>query len=561
MMKSLLCSIALFFCFGLFTNLNAQVPANDSCANAIDVMIDQVVAFSTVEATTDTLSAGHACGSGGATPDSLYQDLWYTFTSPITGKILWDLCGPTDFDTKIFVYLPGSDCSVDASDIYECNEDGPDLCGSVSQVIFDANAGESFLLRLGGYGDGSPGESGTGEFTLSEFIPTVPNDLCEDAIEIGQVTDYPFSTSEATTDGPDHPGNSTCFGFNSITADNDIWFTYTADFDGFVNWSLCNSVNFDSRLAVYGPNLSCPVADGDLYACNDDGANCDNFTSELIFAVESGNTYLLRLGAWNGNAGTGTFNLTEIIPPTPPANDQCMDADDSPFIISTDAADNLDVLVEGTTLNGTFDQDNYETPACITAAGGEFTDVWYTFNSLGNTEIEVRVNAVTPGAAFYVDILDGCGNIVDTSAIAGSCISVTTDAPFVVDTITGLPSEPTDYLLRVTTLVTFDAPGDFWFQLVGSIFTDVVEPQFESFSFFPNPVNENATTQFSLLESGQVNTRVYNTLGQMVRQENHGNLPQGKHSIQTSVAHLPAGIYFFNLQVNDHQESVRFVKK
>lgn len=563
MMKSLLCSIALFFCIGLFSNLNAQAPANDSCANAIVVMTDEMVSFNTTEATTDTITHANDCPSSGSTPDSTYQDVWYTWTADFDGLARWSLCGLTNFDTKIFAYGPGASCPPIDADIAGCSEDGPtSTCpSSESEAIFEVVSGGTYLLRVGGYGDGSPGASGEGGFTIGLFEPDVENDFCVNAIAIGLVEDYEFSTSQASTDGPDH-FDSPCFQFGSTTAGNDIWFTYTADFTGSVNWTTCDMINFDSRLAVYGPNATCPVGEEDLYDCNDDGPGCTGFSSDLIFDVEEGNTYLLRLGGFGGDAGSGTFNLVEIIPPTPPANDLCENASDTAFVISQQQADDLDIVFEGTTLNGSFNDDTFLFPQCLgNQSGGEFSDVWYSFNSLGNTELELRLNAVTTDAEFYFDLWEDCETQVDSMNVPGTCLFASIAEPFGVTTMTNLPAEPTDYLLRITTRLTSDAPGDFWFQIVGDIFVDVEEPQFESFSFFPNPVNDQAVSQFSILESGQVQTVVYNTLGQVVSQKNHGNLPQGKHSIETSVAHLPSGIYFFNLQVNDYQESVKFIKK
>ena len=367
-----------------------QAPANDDCANAIAVGVDTLVTFNTTEATTSGPAHADDCTSSGTTPDSTYKDIWYTFTATFDGLARWDLCGgTTGFDTKIFVYGPGTTCPPTDDDIVACNEDGGGSCDVVSQVDFEVTNGETYLLRLGGFGDGGPGESGPGDFTITEFIPSVPNDFCASAIQIGLVTGYMIDTNDATQDGPDHPDNP-CFQFGDLGMGRDIWFTYTADFTGSVQWSTCDLINFDSRLAVYGPNATCPVTDEDLYACNDDGAGCTGFTSLLIFDVEEGNTYTLRLGGYNNAGGIGTFDLVEIIPPDPPANDLCDTPDESPFVIDRQSADDLDILFEGSTLNGGFDPETFEFPVCLSnQSGGEFSDVWYTFNSRSNTELEI----------------------------------------------------------------------------------------------------------------------------------------------------------------------------
>jgi hypothetical protein len=557
--KLLRLSFTLAMTFGFITTFS-QAPANDNCADAIAVSLDEQVSFSTEEATTDGPAHAANCTSSGATPDSTYKDIWYTFTSSITGQVRWNLCGLTIFDTKIFVYGPDAPCQPTDDDILACNEDGGGACGVVSEVIFDVMEGETYLLRLGGYGDGPPGESGEGGFTLTEFIPAVPNDNCANAIAIGEVENYQFSTSDATTDGPDHPGNSTCFGFGSITADRDIWFTYTADFTGSMEWTTCSTINFDSRLAVYGPNVSCPVSAADLYACNDDGAGCIGFSSLLIFEVEEGNTYLLRLGGYSGESGIGTFSLQAIIPPTPPANDLCADAEEI-YIIDTQTADDLDVVFEGTTIHATESSAPFQYPNCLgNQAGGEFATVWYRFNSLGNTEIEVRVNASTPEAQFYIDLFEACEVMVDEAEVESMCFSVTIEQPFIVDTIRTLPAEPTDYYLRVTTRLTSDAPGDFWLQLVGDIFVDTDEPKLGAFSFYPNPIRDIAVAAFDLEESARVGAQVFDALGRQVLQQDHGQLAAGKHNLEFDLDRLPAGIYFFNLSVDGTRKTMKFVK-
>ena len=162
-----------------------------------------------------------------------------------------------------------------------------------------------------------------------------------------------------------------------------------------------------------------------------------------------------------------------------------------------------------------------------------------------------RLSALTEGAQFYLDIWDDCMNRVDTSMIGGSCLFVTDTEPFAVDTLTGLSGEPTDYYIRVTTRLTSDAPGDFWFQIVGDdFFSSVSEPDFASFRFFPNPATDRVTTSFGLKSDARVQVGIYNTLGQMIYQEDKGKLAQGEHTLQHPLSSLPPGIYFFNIRVD-----------
>ncbi|MCB9304009.1 MAG: T9SS type A sorting domain-containing protein [Lewinellaceae bacterium] len=555
MKKCLLSIFAVVLALGLYAQ-----PANDNCADAEAVNIG-TTSFSTIGANTDGPAHPNNCTSTGSTPDSTYADIWYTFTPDFTGIAKWSLCGTADFDTKIVVYTPGSACPPADEDLLACSEDGSSACGVTSEVTFDVTAGETYLLRLGGYGDGSPGESGSGTFTIEEVISTIPNDFCQNAEPIGLVEDYSFSTIGAITDGPDHPNNP-CFGFGSITADADIWYSFTPDFSGFVEWSTCNTASLDSRLAVYGPNASCPVTDADLYSCNDDGQGCMGYTSLLNFEVEAGNTYLLRLGGYSGEQGQGTFSLREIVPPVPPANDLCS-ATESAYVISFEQADLLEVFFEGTTVNGTFDDETFLYPECLTNQnGGEFSDVWYSFNTLGNTELELRLAATTTGSIFYADLYLNCTEQADTILYPGSCVATTADETFVTTTITGLPADSTEMLVHITTRLTSDPPGEFFFQIVGSIFVDAKEiNRVERLSVFPNPTNGGLTTSFSLLEAAAVNTTIYNILGEAVNSRQYGLLPAGAQTLTTDVTTLPSGVYLLKLEAGGSARSVKFIKR
>ena len=130
------------------------------------------------------------------------------------------------------------------------------------------------------------------------------NDDCSNAVELFDgVTAY--STLGATTDGVNLPPQ--CEKGFGLVLGNDIWYVYAAACAGTVTVSTCNDVNYDSRLAAY-LNTGCPVGNDDLVGCNDDGPGCDNFSSIMTFPATSGTEYLVRVGGFETDSGTG--NLT-----------------------------------------------------------------------------------------------------------------------------------------------------------------------------------------------------------------------------------------------------------
>lgn len=547
----------------LFTTVAFAQPANDDCTDAISIALDEMVDFTTINAT----SAGPfhldaPCPSSAS--DSIFNDIWYSYTSGFTGEVMWSLCGMADFDSRIAVYNPGATCPLSDGDLMVCNEDGPAACtNSESEVSFPVQEGQTYMLRLGGFGSVEPGAQGTGSFTLVE-LDAPDNNSCSNAIAIDLGIDQQFSNIGASTDGPDHPNNSACFGFGDITIQMDIWYTYTAGFTGSVQWSTCDQINFDSRMAVYNPGVSCPVTDPDLYACNDDGTGCAAFTSKLIFDVEEGSTYLLRLGGFGGEQGQGTFDLEEIVPPTPPDNDLCANPADS-WLITPEMADEFDVTHIGTTNNGTFDSDNYIYPnvQCFgfSTTSGEFSDVWFTFNNQGISDIQARFFSQSDDAEFFFELFTDCGTPIDTMTVFNSCMEVTLEEQNPTTDITGLANTPTDYLIRITTRVTTQLPGDFFFQLVSPDATGVFDPIPGSFSFHPNPTSGNLFLNLSLDERSNTTIEIVNTLGQNLIVEDQGELAVGNHQFNFDVSKLGSGIYFLVIKTDNAQSSTRFVKE
>lgn len=129
------------------------------------------------------------------------------------------------------------------------------------------------------------------------------NDDCVDALPIFDgVT--PYSTIDATTDGPDEPG--ACTKFSDTQVGSDVWYCYEATCTGDLTLSTCGDTDYDSKLAIYD-GCSCPVTAA--LACQDDTAGCSGNSTILTVSVIQGNSYLIRVGGYDSNQGTGNLTI------------------------------------------------------------------------------------------------------------------------------------------------------------------------------------------------------------------------------------------------------------
>ncbi|MEY3051395.1 MAG: hypothetical protein RLY31_1180 [Bacteroidota bacterium] len=540
--------------------LSAQ-PSNDDCADAEPIGAVQDFSFTTVGANTDGPYHPAACTGGAA--DSLYNDVWYLFTPAFTGTAEFTTCNTADFDTNIAVYAPGSACPPEESDLVACNEDGAGCSGYTSKLTFDVVAGESYLLRIGGWGTGSPGEEGSGTFTVGEYVPvTGPvNDECDNAIvlDLGPEDSVfvTFSTANATTSEPYHEtGPAGCLDANEPVPYNDVWYVWTATFSGYVEYSNCGTATFDSKIAVYGPNQNCPPDPESLVACGDDG--CPGYTSLVTFPVEKDSTYLFRMGGWsNSDAGLGSFTVKRIPPPVPPANDLCT-AYDTAWVTPVETADEFDPVFIGFTANGSASP-GLGAPGCV--AGNEYTDVWYRFNSGNNTQLTLRINKITANTQYAVELYDDCGTLTDAVDGPGFCF-YTGDEPgdFVSADLPNFPGVPTEYFLRIATDLTYDAAGEFFFQLLGEPYTNTTEAVPALFRVWPNPATTQLTIQASLPAPAAVRMSVLNALGQLVAIRDAGQFSAGRQQWQLPIEGMDSGFYLLHLQMGETVQTVRFVK-
>ena len=129
-----------FFLFFLLLpiTLFAQVPANDLCANAIDIFCGDALTGTTIEAT-EVDEPTNICGVS----NNGSSGVWYSFTG--TGDIVTvSLCG-SDFDTQLQVFEGNCNNQV-------CIGGNDDACGLQSEFLFTSDVSTDYLFYINGFG-------------------------------------------------------------------------------------------------------------------------------------------------------------------------------------------------------------------------------------------------------------------------------------------------------------------------------------------------------------------------------------------------------------------------
>jgi hypothetical protein len=264
------------------------VAANNNCANAIPVS-NGATPFDTTGATTDgptESQCSFCCGDL-----QINQDIWFTYTATCASTD-FSLCG-SSYDTKIAIYAGGT-CPSSPNTAIACNDDACGTTGLNSDVNIPTIAGQTYLIRVGGY------STNAGPGTLTITPGTGLNDSCSNAFVIGPGT-YFGSTSCSTNDGQPSCGLSTTTG--------DVWYSFTAPGPGRLTVDTCGST-YDTVLSLHS---GCPGTTANEITCDDDaGANgtCPNTLQSWISAqVVGGNTYLIRVAGYNTITGNYQLNV------------------------------------------------------------------------------------------------------------------------------------------------------------------------------------------------------------------------------------------------------------
>jgi len=317
-------------------------PVNDNCIKSKKIGNVTELPFSTLCATFD--GPGYFFTS---------PNIWYSYIAVSTGDVTVSLLG-SEYDTALVVY-DGNDCYPEWDDIIEENDDFGTFLQS--QITFPATAGGIYLFEILGYDSDAAGE---GVITVSSTgqPPSTNNDYCQNAKQIGDVTNMPFDTTSATPDG-----------LQLCMYSPNLWYCYTASCTGQATVSLAGS-SYDTMLAVYDGCECYPTSD-DTIECNDDASG--SLQSEIVFDAVAGNQYLIEVGGYGLEAGQGLLSVScEGVQPPPSSKDDCQNA--------KPVGDVTNMVF--TTANATFDG----LGLCMTSP-----NIWYCYTATCTGDVTVSL--------------------------------------------------------------------------------------------------------------------------------------------------------------------------
>ncbi len=276
---------------------SVSCPANNACADAIDI-VEGDTYFTTHDATTD--GPTHPTCETGSDGGDTVNDIWYRYSAPASGTLTISTCDQANYDTDLVAYS-GTDCN--NLFFLGCNDDFGNCLFYTSTLVIPVNAGEEYLLRVGGW-DGS--ESGTGTLTLTLDASAVtwvgspggswfdtanwssgvlPTNAVDVEIDTSVVIDQLGATaSQVTIQNGGHlavgVGSATT---GSLTTDFiNVNTGGTLQLQNVTSSIVSSSIHIDGNLNWFGGTIECYS----IYRpSNSINVGCNGFTATLILAT------------------------------------------------------------------------------------------------------------------------------------------------------------------------------------------------------------------------------------------------------------------------------------
>jgi hypothetical protein len=495
--------------------------ANDECDGGISLTPGPGCSPTLVDVlgATESLPAAECSGFTG-TAD---EDVWFSFVATTT-TVQIRVQGSEGFDAVLEVFE--GDCGVLSS--LGCL-DGTLDGGLEAAQVTDLVLGNTYYVRVYDWYVGLPVTTEV-DICIVEVPDVAANDDCPGtALVMGTECVTTLGTvADATQSSP----AILCNGFTG-NANDDVWHSFVATAENVVVAAQCGT-DFDMVLEL----LSGACGSGTSLACAD--ATVENEVEQIAYSgLMVGTTYYVRLYPYAAEVPTDPNYAICVFGFSAPVNDECAAAEIVPVNLPAECP------VASVIGNTAFAEISSGDPSCDATTEG-YQDVWYTFNSLGNTAITVTFENISMEDAAVV-ITEACGSLTDIACEIGPA------DPFDVTV------EPnTDYFVRVYNNLQFGAGGEFALCISGAISTQVDEDVVTSpWSVFPNP-NDG---RFQLTNSGAAMdalVELFDATGRVVLNERVVMPAGGLHTFDRA-GRLAPGTYALRITSGDQRFDQRVV--
>lgn len=502
---------------------------NDDCASATPLTVG----------TSCVPIAGSTAGAGQSLPpitcngftSSVANDVWYSFVANATDLTI-EVTGNGDFDAVVEFF--GGSCPTPTSlDCADATVDGE----TETILATGLTIGNTYYVRVYPWAGGFVDQ----DFTICVFgggggAPA--NDLCgsvtAQSLVVGGSLAFTGDNTGATITGDYTPG-STLEGLNIPS----VWHAFTTTECADVAVSYCGTnPAFENVWIVLA--TSCPADDNLVFNTSFNDLDCGDGNITVYYtALPAGTYYLPVLTDALANAeGPYTIDVTATACGGAPANDECADAIALPINLPADCPGNQ---VLG---NNAASVANQDAPDCD-ATTVSFQDVWYSFNSLGNTMVDIGLDAIT-ATDLFIEVLDACGGTSIFCEIAAPPYSVAV-------------TPNTDYIVRVFSNNEFGVGGEFGICISAAISSGIFTGVVTGPSVFPNPSNGAFTFSGGDL-SGRSTLEVIDASGRTVLSEQVSLSAGATHAFDLG-GDAASGIYRLRIITENGIQVLPFVVK
>lgn len=373
-------------------------PANDVCGSAIALTSSLTCSNTSGTTTGATQSVAGTCAGTGD------DDVWYSFTAVATSHTV-KVTGSSGFDAVVDVRSSTSCTGTNIS----CT-DGSGSGGTETANLTGLTVGTTYLVRVYHFTAGSG--SGNFDICVTHTAPPAPsNDVCASATSVTSALSCNYTSG--STAGATQSIAGTCSG----TADDDVWYSFTA-------------VATDHIVKVQGGSGFDPVIDVRSGACTGTNVSCTDATgaagieTATLTGLTVGSTYFVRVYHFGTGSGGGSFQIciTHTLP-SAPTNDLCS------------SAASLTSTTNCSYTNGTTTGATQSIPGSCGGTGDD--DVWYAFTALATSHkvtvqsaagfdavIDVRTSPTCSGTNIQCSDNSGAGGI-ETANLTGLTVGNT----------------------------------------------------------------------------------------------------------------------------------------